>query len=81
VGKTFRFGPREGGARAQAAPRYTLNLSAQVWNLFNRANLNVPVGNLGSPLFGRSNSTAGGGGAGDPLSGSRVVELQVRLCF
>jgi hypothetical protein len=82
VGKTFRFGPREGGARAKtSAPRYSLNLSAQVWNLFNRANLNVPVGNLSSPLFGRSNSTAGGSGAGDPLSGSRVVELQVRLSF
>jgi hypothetical protein len=82
AGKTFRFGPREGGAKASAAsPRYSLNLSVQVWNLFNRANLNVPVGNLSSPLFGRSNSTAGGSGAGDPLSGSRVVELQVRFSF
>jgi hypothetical protein len=67
--------------RPAPEPRYTLNLSVQVWNLFNRANVNLPVGNLSSPLFGRPNSLAGGFGAGDPLSGSRLVDLQVRLNF
>jgi hypothetical protein len=71
----------QGGDRATAPPRYSLNLSVQAWNLFNRANLNVPVGNLSSPMFGRSNLPAGSFGSGDPLSGSRVIELQVRLGF
>lgn len=68
-------------SRPAPEPRYTLNLSVQAWNLFNRANVNLPVGNLSSPLFGRPNSLAGGFGAGDLLSGSRLVELQVRLSF
>jgi len=71
----------QGGGRPSTSSRYSLNLSLQAWNLLNRANLNVPVGNLSSPLFGRSNSLAGSFGSGDPLSGSRVIELQVRLGF
>jgi hypothetical protein len=75
-------GAAVGGAkRPTPEPRYSLNLSVQVWNLLNRANMNLPVGNLSSPLFGRPTSLAGGFGAGDPLSGSRLVELQVRLNF
>jgi hypothetical protein len=95
--RTFLFGasggksapaapPKSSGAagganRPAPEPRYSLNLSVQVWNLLNRANLSQPVGNLSSPLFGRTNSLAGGAGAGDPLSGSRLVELQLRLSF
>lgn len=70
-----------GAKRPTPEPRYSLNLSVQVWNLLNRVNMNLPVGNLSSPLFGRPTSIAGGFGAGDPLSGSRLVELQVRLSF
>jgi hypothetical protein len=72
---------RQPASRPAPTPRYSLNLSVQAWNLFNRANVNLPVGNLSSPFFGRSNSLAGGFGAGDPLSGRRLIELQVRLSF
>jgi hypothetical protein len=53
-------------------------------NLFNRVNLDLPVGNLGSPLFGRSAATAGGFGAGsvgNPAAGNRRVEAQLRFEF
>jgi Carboxypeptidase regulatory-like domain len=93
--KTIRFGVVEGnssstaqrttGARnatpRAAEKRYSLTISLQVWNLFNRTNLNVPVGNLSSPFFGRANSIAGSLGAGDPLSGNRLIELQTRFSF
>lgn len=95
--KTLRFGVvgREGSAKAapaqtspgNSAPRkstetkYALTLSMQAWNLFNRANLNVPIGNASSPFFGRPNSIAGTFGTGDPQSGNRVLELQMRLSF
>lgn len=86
-GKSVAAAPQKssgaaGGANRPAPePRYTLNLSVQVWNLFNRANVSLPVGNLSSHLFGRPNSLAGSAGAGNPLSGSRLVELQLRLSF
>ncbi len=34
--------------------RYALTLSVEAQNLFNDVNLGIPVGNLNSPLFGRS---------------------------
>lgn len=61
--------------------KYTLTFSVQVWNLFNRANLNTPIGNVSSPFFGRANSIAGTFGTGDPQSGSRLIELQTRFSF
>ncbi|HKG46734.1 MAG TPA: carboxypeptidase regulatory-like domain-containing protein [Pyrinomonadaceae bacterium] len=88
--KTIRFGSLEGNNSAPAqrtAPsrstekRYSLSISLQVWNLFNRTNLNAPVGNLSSPFFGRANSIAGSLGVGDPLSGKRLIELQTRFSF
>jgi Carboxypeptidase regulatory-like domain len=94
--KTMRFGSLEGSNSASAPQRtaaqrnapsrasekkYSLTISLQVWNLFNHTNLNVPIGNLSSPFFGRTNSIAGSLGAGDPLSGNRVIELQTRFSF
>ncbi len=38
--------------------RYTLEFTAMVDNVFKNINLGVPVGNLGSPLFGKSNYVA-----------------------
>ena len=85
AGRTFRFNLRNEKPDVQskqpAAKRFGLNLSAQVWNLFNHANLNLPIGNLASPFFGRATSIAGSAGAGDPLSGSRTIELQARITF
>ena len=54
-----------------------------VSNLFNRANEGTPVGNLSSPLFGQSLTTAGRFGArdGGQSAGNRRVELQMRFTF
>lgn len=83
--KIFKFNlwneKPSGNGKKPVTKRYSLNLSAQIWNLFNRANLNLPIGNLSSPFFGRTTSLAGSFGSGDPLSGSRVIELQARLSF
>lgn len=63
------------------ASRFTLNLSARIWNLFNSNNQDVPIGNLTSSFFGKAVKTAGTYGKGDPLSGSRTIEFQIRLSF
>lgn len=59
--------------------KYNLTFGISVHNVFNNINLGTPVGNLGSPLFGRSNSLAGG-----PFStqaANRRIDLQVRFTF
>ncbi|MCP9496036.1 MAG: TonB-dependent receptor [Pyrinomonadaceae bacterium MAG19_C2-C3] len=66
--------------------RYTLNLSVQVENLFNRTNEGQPIGNLSSNRFGQSISlvTRGGGfggGGGDGDAGNRRVVAQLRFNF
>jgi Carboxypeptidase regulatory-like domain/TonB dependent receptor len=61
--------------------KYTLNFSSSIWNFLNRTNLSLPVGNLSSPVFGKSIRLLSGVGDGDPLSGSRVIEFQLRLSF
>ena len=54
--------------------RFSLEFSANVRNVFNYINLGPPVGNLGSPLFGQSNSVNG-------WMGYRHLDLQVRFIF
>jgi hypothetical protein len=44
------FGP------ASTNTRYTLTFSVNARNIFNNVNLGTPTGNLGSPIFGQSNS-------------------------
>ena len=59
--------------------RYNLTLSVSARNVLNRVNLGVPVGVLGSPQFGESNSLAGG-----PFSSSgasRRIDLQAQFSF
>jgi hypothetical protein len=77
-GKDFGFGKAPAASAAasgdKASPpraRYTVNVRANVRNLFNSTNAGAPVGNLSSPLFGQS--TRGGG--------PRVVNLGMRLSF
>jgi hypothetical protein len=72
-----------GGDEGAARHRYNLTFSASVQNLFNNTNEGVPVGNLSSPLFGQSISTAGGfgRGGGGQAAGNRRVELQLRFTF
>jgi outer membrane receptor protein involved in Fe transport len=76
-----------GGAGGASDKRYQLTFSVNVNNIFNRANLGIPVGNLSSSLFGLPRSSAGGfggfggGGGGGGAAGNRRVELQVRFNF
>ncbi len=74
-------GGPSGGDEDEA--RFTLDFTVQVRNLFNRTNLSNPVGNLRSPFFGRSTSTAGGFGFGGGSSdaGNRRVEFELQFEF
>ena len=63
---------------------YTLALSLNVNNIFNRTNPGSLVGNMASPYFlkspsGSSNFFFGPGGGGS--SGNRVIALRVRVSF
>lgn len=49
-----------GGSSGSTSKRYSLTFSASGRNIFNNVNLAPPVGNLTSPLFGRSNALIGG---------------------
>jgi len=83
-GGTFGRGPGgpRGGRRMDAGAtnhRYALTFSVIGRNIFNNVNPGTPVGNLGSPIFGESNSLALG-----PYSGSsynRRIDLQVSFSF
>lgn len=83
-----------GGGGGNSDKPYNLTLSVQISNLFNRNNQAPPVGNLTSPSFGRSTSTAGGfggfgrggfgggfGGDGNAAAGNRRIVLQMRFSF
>jgi uncharacterized membrane protein YgcG len=73
-----------GGDGESSGRRYNLTLSVNIQNLLNHTNLGTPIGNLSSPLFGQSNTTAGGFGAGGGANlsaGNRRVELQARFTF
>jgi hypothetical protein len=77
--------PQGGGAAASGEKRYTLNVSINFQNLFNRVNLATPVGNLSSPSFGESLGLGGafGGfsGGGSTGAGNRRIYAQLRLNF
>jgi hypothetical protein len=61
------FGPR----------RYTLTFNILARNVFNKVNRGNPVGNLSSPLFGQTNSLAGG-----PFTtGAAVRRVDLQLVF
>jgi hypothetical protein len=59
--------------------RYNLEFIIGVRNLFNNVNLAPPVGNLSSPLFGRSNAL--GGGFFGNATANRRIELETRFTF
>ncbi|HXJ95378.1 MAG TPA: carboxypeptidase regulatory-like domain-containing protein [Terriglobia bacterium] len=54
--------------------KYSLEFSVNIRNIFNHINLGQPVSNLGSPLFGESNSVSG-------WTGYRRMDLMVRFSF
>jgi len=59
--------------------RYNLTLGIGAMNAFNIVNLGAPVGQLSSPLFGKSNSLASG--FGPPGGGNRQVDFQIMFSF
>jgi hypothetical protein len=75
-------------AKTSSAPtpekRYNVTFSVNIQNLLNRTNLSQPIGNLSSPSFGESTSTAGSfgfGPSGSAAAGNRRIQLQVRFSF
>ena len=74
------------GGGASSEKKYTLTLSVYFQNLLNNVNVDRPVGNLSSPLFGQSQGLAGGfggfgGGGGSTNAGNRKISLSVRFNF
>jgi len=91
-------GPRGGGmfgGGGSSGKKYSLTFSASARNLLNRVNYGTPIGNLGSQLFGESNSLGGGfggpggggggrgpgGGGGAGGAGNRRIDLQLTFSF
>ncbi|HUA93735.1 MAG TPA: carboxypeptidase regulatory-like domain-containing protein [Terracidiphilus sp.] len=65
----------------ESAPRrYSLTMAAVAANLFNMVNLAPPNGVLLSPLFGKSQSLAGGG-FGSQTPGNRAITFQTTFSF
>jgi hypothetical protein len=61
-----------------------LTFSVNIQNLLNNTNLSNPIGNLSSPRFGESTSTAnsfGFGPGGSAAAGNRRIQVQVRFGF
>jgi hypothetical protein len=64
--------------------RNSLTLSLQIVNLFNHNNAALPVGNLSSPLFGRSINSAAGftqDESVNPSAGNRRIQAQLTFTF
>ena len=61
--------------------RYNLTLSVQARNHLNHVNPGAINGTLTSPLFGQSNTLAGGFGAFAESGNNRRLELQMRFTF
>ena len=85
--KVAAIGP-QGGGGTPSEKKYTVNVSINFQNLFNRVNLGTPVGNLASPSFGESlnlggafGGFGGGGGGGSTGAGNRRIYAQVRFNF
>jgi hypothetical protein len=72
-------GGRGGPPGQNVSYRYNLTLGIGAMNAFNIVNLGAPVGQLSSPLFGKSNSLAGG--FGPPGGGNRRIDFQVAFSF
>ncbi len=77
VAKTINFGGGNGNGNSAAksgqdARRYSLTLAVQVQNLLNHNNRGPIIGNLSSPLFGLSNTSA---------STPRRIDFQLRFSF
>ncbi|MGH6630766.1 MAG: hypothetical protein ACREB3_13640, partial [Burkholderiales bacterium] len=72
-------GPPPGMFHPVGNKRYTIEITLDIRNVFNHVNMAPPVGNLSSPLFGRSNSL--GGGFFTNSTANRRIELETRFTF
>jgi hypothetical protein len=79
-GRGLSSGPAQLHLDATAPRRYNLTFVAGAANLLNIVNLGPPNGVLNSPLFGKSQSLAGGQFA-SPTPGNRSVILQANFSF
>lgn len=72
-----------GGGGGRSENRFNVELAVQVRNIFNVTNLGTPTGNLRSPFFGMSTSTAGGFGfgGGGGQAGNRRLEFEISFSF
>ncbi|HEX6280581.1 MAG TPA: hypothetical protein VFZ49_11280, partial [Pyrinomonadaceae bacterium] len=72
-----------GGDNQSEQPLFRLEIEVFFRNLFNTTNGGIPVGNLRSPFFGRSLSSAGGWGfgGGGSSAGNRRVEFEIEFGF
>ncbi|WP_031498346.1 TonB-dependent receptor [Bryobacter aggregatus] len=84
MGGGMGMGP-DGGGGSTTTRKYSLTFSASGRNILNTVNLATPNGNLTSPFFGISTSTANGGGFGGGGGGgaaaNRRIDLSVRFSF
>lgn len=74
------------GGGGEARKPYSLNLSINFNNVFNKVNFNSPIGNMSSGRFGQSTATnvgfgGFGGGGGGCGSANRCVQLQARFSW
>ena len=70
-----------GGGGGSTNRRYNLTLSLQARNLLNHVNPGPINGIVTSPLFGQSNTIAGGFGAFAESGNNRRMEMQLRFTF
>ena len=72
-------GPAGIGGNERSGQRYSVTLGISARNILNFVNGGTPVGNLTSPLFGQSNSLAGG--VFNTQSANRRIDMQVGFSF
>jgi len=70
-----------GGGGGSTSKRYNLTLALQGHNVLNHVNPGPVNGIITSPLFGQSNSVAGGQGAFAESANNRRMEWQLRFAF
>jgi hypothetical protein len=71
--------PPPGLFSGSGSKRYSLEFSIMARNLLNTVNLAAPIGNLSSPLFGKSNALAGG--MFSTATANRRIEFQMMFRF
>ena len=79
-GRGLSSGQAQPKVDAEVPRRYNLTLIGGAINLFNIVNLGTPNGTLNSPIFGKTQSLAGGP-FGSPVAGNRAFFAQATFSF